>query len=185
MNRRACHVAIAIAVTSAGAAAGCSWDLERMNEQPRCESQEATPWFTDGNCDRRAPAGTVSWGSAIGTDTEPAPTRTLIERGRDRFERFCAPCHGSLGDARSVVARDMILRPPASLHEPRLREVTDRQLFDVITEGYGMMPPYRAMVAPADRWAIVHYVRVLQRSQATSISELTPELAREGERWLR
>ncbi|MGE0547146.1 MAG: cytochrome c [Kofleriaceae bacterium] len=175
----------AIIVVGAFTIPACSWELERMNEQPRCESQEATAWFPDGNCDQPAPAGVVSWRSTSDVAPDPMPTRTSIERGRDRFERFCAPCHGSLGDARSVVARDMALRPPASLHEPRIRQATNQRLFEVISDGYGLMPAYRATLAPADRWAIIHYVRVLQRSQATSISELTPELAKEGERWLR
>ncbi|HSO07638.1 MAG TPA: cytochrome c [Pelomicrobium sp.] len=95
----------------------------------------------------------------------PRPvTRETYARGRSRFEIFCAPCHGVLGDGNGPVAERGFPHPP-TFHQPRLRNAPAQHFFDVMTAGYGLMYPYADRVAPADRWAIVAYIRALQLSQ--------------------
>ena len=148
----------AITILIVIAAAGCDWSLHRMQRQPRCETASAA------DCNRAPPDGTVAMGSpAI---EPPALTRVLIERGRDRFDRICAPCHGMLADGESQVARAMTLRRPPPLIGAAAASLSDARILSVIESGYGLMPPYRAIVAPADRYAILHYVRVLQHRAA-------------------
>jgi mono/diheme cytochrome c family protein len=93
-----------------------------------------------------------------------AITMPLLQRGRERFGIYCAPCHGALGDGDGMIARRGFPHPP-SYHLDRLRSAPDRHFYDVITNGYGVMYPYADRVAPEDRWAIVAYIRALQLSQ--------------------
>jgi mono/diheme cytochrome c family protein len=125
----------------------CSWELNRMNDQPRCEPGDRRPWLPDQRCDQDPPAGTIVWRAAA--VAQPAPTRELIARGRDRFARICAPCHGSLGDGSSVIALDMVLRPPPSLLvPPDGRSVpTDLQIVETVPDEPAVEPPS----APAAR----------------------------------
>jgi mono/diheme cytochrome c family protein len=168
--------------------AGCDWSTQRMVAQERCERDEPTALFSDGNCNQAPPPGVVPWRGARGPDEAAPPpprTRALVARGRDRFEIFCAPCHGLLGDARTHVAANMLLRPPPSLHEPRVAALADTRIFEVITGGYGLMPAYRAQLAPADRWAVIAYVRVLERSQDVVLDRLPAAVQEEARPWLR
>ena len=158
----------------------CSWDLNRMNDQPRCEPGDSRPWLPDRRCDQGPPIGTVAWRVPAETARPPA-TRATIMRGHDRLARICAPCHGPLGDGNSAIARDMLLRPPPSLLVPPVSAHTDQHIFDVITGGYGLMPAYAYQLSPADRWAVVQFVRVLARSQAFPLADVPPE---EDRRWL-
>jgi mono/diheme cytochrome c family protein len=158
-----------------------------MNDQPRCKPGKSTPWLPDRRCDQAVPPGTVAWRAPAPTlaAVAPRPSRASIARGADRFARTCAACHGPLGDGRSVVARDMVLRPPPSLLVPPVLGYDDRRLYEVITAGYGVMPPYAYQLPPDDRWAVVHYLRVLQRSQRAVLAELPAVRRQEAERWLR
>lgn len=104
---------------------------------------------------------------AVPIDPDPAPprlTRALVLRGQERFRIYCAPCHGFMGRGDGVVVQRGFKQPPSFLTK-RLREVPDQHLWSVITNGSGVMYPYADRVAPADRWAIVHYIRVLQEAQ--------------------
>ena|ERR1051325_4051689 len=97
-----------------------------------------------------------------------------LQRGRQRFEIFCAPCHGGLGNGDGmVVSRGF--RRPASFHLPRLRDAPDGYYFDVISNGFGVMSDYAAQLTPLDRWKIVGYVRALQLSQNAALKDLPPE----------
>jgi mono/diheme cytochrome c family protein len=96
--------------------------------------------------------------------TPPEVSLAVLQRGRQRFEIYCAPCHGSLGDARGVIALRGFPAPP-SLHIERLRDAPDSHFFDVISNGYGAMYPYADHIADADRWAIIAYIRALQLSR--------------------
>jgi mono/diheme cytochrome c family protein len=183
--RLACSLAIGSALGLAIGACGGDGDLERMNDQPRCEPLDRRPWLPDQRCDQPAPRGTVAWRSVRAPDPVPAASRETIARGADRFRRFCAPCHGVLGDGNSPVARDMTLRRPPSLHAPLIADYPDARIHEVISAGYGLMPAYSYELSPADRWAVVHYVRVLQRSQATPLQALRPAEREEAMRWLR
>lgn len=147
-------------------------DLERMLDQKKVEPYESSPEFPDGIALQRPPARSVA--REISTE-RPARSRDLMLRGENRFGIFCAPCHGILGDGHSEVARWMSLRPPPSLHEPPVRALTDEQMFTVVTEGYGLMPSYAAALTPADRWAVVAYVRALERSQHVELDALSAE----------
>jgi mono/diheme cytochrome c family protein len=175
----------AYALTAALAA--CTWDLNRMNDQPRCESGETTFSATLGSCDREPPPGTEARGAA--DDRNDAayvhpPTRAQIERGADRFARFCATCHGPLGDGDSQVAENMLRRRPPSLHEPRIVALPDLRIAEIIRDGYGLMPAYRHELGPADRRAITVYLRVLERSQDVRLDALPTSLQAEARRWL-
>lgn len=95
----------------------------------------------------------------------PLPlTASLLRRGRERFDIYCAPCHGRSGDGQGMVVQRGFPAPP-SFHTDKLRLAPDSHFYQVITHGYGVMYPYADRVAPADRWAIVAYVRALQLSQ--------------------
>jgi hypothetical protein len=106
--------------------------------------------------------------------TIPVPmTRKLLDTGRKRYDITCGTCHGTLGDGDSIVARQMSLRPPPSLHK-----YVDRPagyIYEVIVKGFGMMGSYAADLTIEERWAVVAYIRALQLSQSTPASELSPE----------
>jgi mono/diheme cytochrome c family protein len=101
-------------------------------------------------------------------------TEQLLQRGKERFEITCAPCHGLVGDGNGVVTSRGFPMPP-TFHQDRLREVEDGYIFDVITRGFGRMYTYAARVAPEDRWAIIAYIRALQYSQNVPLDQLTAE----------
>lgn len=102
----------------------------------------------------------------------PLPiTPQLLARGRNRFNIYCAPCHSRAGDGNGMIARRGFPAPP-SYHTPGLRKAADSHFYQVISNGYGVMYPYAARVAPHDRWAIVAYIRALQLSQHAPASTL-------------
>src|SRR5262249_49768065 len=108
-----------------------------------------------------------------------------LERGRERFDVFCSPCHGRTGDGRGMIVRRGLKAPP-SYHIDRLRAQPVGYFFDVATNGFGEMSGYASQVPPADRWAIVAYIRALQLSQHAPVADL-PEtdrraIAAEGDR---
>lgn len=159
-----------------------------MAETGREKPLDSSEFFEDRRTARPLVAGTVARGH-LRADTAfytgradgalvaalPVPlTKDLLERGRERFEIFCAPCHGRLGTGEgAVVKRGM--RPPPSYHIQRLYEAPIGHFFDVMTNGFGIMPDYAAQVPPADRWAIAAYIRTLQLSQGIPVAELTVE----------
>lgn len=98
-------------------------------------------------------------------DEFPAPvTKELIERGQERFNVYCIVCHGPLGNGDGMVVRRGFPKPP-TYHDDRLRNAPVGHFFDVITNGWGRMPSYSYQITPADRWAIVSYIRALQATQ--------------------
>ncbi len=143
------------------------FSLARMQEQPRVnpfDPEMAAP-----------PPFTVARGSL--PHAPPAVTRASVARGRDHFETLCATCHGIRGDGQSVVATKMLLRPPPSLLEPRLRALSDEQISEVIARGYGLMPPFANALPEDERFATVSYVRALQIAQGVSVVALPAALA--------
>ena len=160
-----------------------------MQDQPKYIPLRPSSFFEDGRSERPLVEGTVPRGhldddTAYYTgkgpdgkflDTFPFPvTRQAIERGRDRFTIYCTPCHGQLGFGDGKVVRRGFKHPP-SYHSDRLRKVENGYIFDVITNGFGAMPDYSAQVAPADRWAIVSYIRALQLSENGTPNDVPPE----------
>lgn len=109
------------------------------------------------------------------TATNPLPiNRETLERGRERFDIYCSPCHSVAGDGDGMIVRRGFPSPP-SYHTDRLREAPDAHFYSVITNGYGMMYSYADRVAPNDRWAIVAYIRALQLSQNARVDDVPPE----------
>jgi mono/diheme cytochrome c family protein len=109
------------------------------------------------------------------TDTFPFELNSqVLRRGQERYNIFCVVCHGYTGYGNGRIVERGYVRPP-SYHEERLRKAPVGHFFDVITNGYGAMPMYRAEVPPRDRWAIIAYIRALQASQRVPESELTPK----------
>jgi mono/diheme cytochrome c family protein len=108
-------------------------------------------------------------------DHVPFPvTRQVLDRGQERFNIYCSPCHGRLGNGLGMIVRRGLKRPP-SYHIDRLRQIPIGYFYDVITNGFGAMADYSAQVVPRDRWAIAAYIRVLQYSQMASINDVPPE----------
>jgi hypothetical protein len=109
-------------------------------------------------------------------DTLPVPfTRSLLERGRERYDIYCAPCHDRTGGGQGMIVRRGFRRPPP-LHLERLREAPIGHFFDVMSNGIGVMMDYAAQVGPRDRWAIAAYIRVLQLSQHAALADVPPDI---------
>jgi mono/diheme cytochrome c family protein len=105
----------------------------------------------------------------------PVPlSKDLLTRGRERYEIFCTPCHGRVGTGEGAVTQRG-LRPPPSYHIQRLQEAPIGHFFDVMTNGFGVMPDYAAQVPVPDRWAIAAYIRALQLSQHAPVGALAPD----------
>ena len=167
-------------------------DWERMIVQPRGKAFRASPYFDDGRLMQPPPEHTVQHARALPprelvegmagpayVTSIPLPVdRAVMERGRDRFDIFCATCHAVDGSGVSEVARKMTLRkPPSLVTEPVLSFPVGR-VFYVITHGYGLMPEYRRALNVNDRWAVVAYLRALQRSQTSQLAALPEDLQR-------
>ena len=152
-----------------------------MDFQEKFDPQGYNPLFEDKAAMRKPPTGTVARGllrdsselyqgrTPDGEYVERIPVavnRRVLERGQDKYNTFCAPCHGKSGTGNGVIMRgDYGYTPASSYHVERLRQVTDGYMYDVITNGVRNMPPYAHQIPVRDRWAIVAYVRALQRSQ--------------------
>lgn len=152
-----------------------------MDDQPRANALESSDFFYDGKTMRQPIPGTVAredvvepsafetgrengdggFVTAVPAAAGEALAQPLALRGAERYDIYCALCHGAEGDGEGMLFTRAGVTS-ADLRIPRLREMPDGQLFDVISNGLGLMPPYRAQIPPADRWAIVAYVRQLQ-----------------------
>ncbi len=159
---------------------------QQMADQPRYQPLQRSTFFGDERSARPLPPGTVARGElregALYTgksngalvNTLPLPlTLALLERGQERFDIFCSPCHGRVGTGDGMIVRRGYRRPP-SYHIDRLRQAPIGHFFDVITNGFGGMPSYAAQVPPEDRWAIAAYTRALQLSQEAPLADLPP-----------
>jgi mono/diheme cytochrome c family protein len=114
----------------------------------------------------------VQEGQMAGVDLFPFEvTEEVLWRGQERYDIYCTPCHGHVGDGDGMIVRRGFPAPP-SLHIDRLREAPAGHLFDVITNGWGAMPPYNHQISPRDRWTIVAYMRALQLSQNATLDDV-------------
>jgi hypothetical protein len=167
-------------------AGGCQIRQD-MADQPKNRPLSPSPFFDDGRSERPLLENTVARGSIADDDlfvpkesnAFPLPlTPELLKRGQERYKIFCAPCHGIQGDGNGMIVMRGMKRPPSFTdpHEPRLRQVPNGYLYDVVTNGFGAMLSYSAQVPPADRWAIIAYVRALQLSRNIPASELPPDV---------
>jgi mono/diheme cytochrome c family protein len=173
-------------------------DWQRMKLQAKAVPYRDSAFFADGRVLQMPPAGAVPRERLLGqpllTDgledglpatRIPVPvTSALLARGRDRFDVFCAACHGIAGDGDSMVAANMTLRRPPSLLDAGIRAYAPGRIFRVATYGWGLMPAYRTQISVADRWAVVAYVRALQLAQGLAITDLPEELRSEAARQL-
>lgn len=153
-------------------------DDQSMRVQNRYEVYGKAPLFPHAAETQRPPDGTVAQGDLARTaalDTPPPVDAALLERGRQRYEVFCTPCHGLTGEGDGMIVQRGFPAPP-SYHEPRLRAAPARYFVDVMTKGYGVMYSYAARVEPRDRWAIAAYIRALQLGQHAQVAEV-PGLA--------
>ncbi len=107
-------------------------------------------------------------------------TRQSLARGRERFNIYCAVCHGATGDGNGMIVQRGFPQPP-SFHDQRLRDAPAGHFVDVITNGYGVMYSYASRVAPEDRWAIAAYIRALQLSQHAASADAEPNAAKQLE----
>jgi mono/diheme cytochrome c family protein len=138
-----------------------------MADQPKYEPLEAAAIFPNDQSARPLVEGTVARDTVIEPRPERSPlpmTEAVLKRGRERYDIYCAPCHGRAGDGEGMIPERGFPRPP-SYHTDRLRNAPDSHYYDVITEGFGAMFSYANRVAPEDRWAIAAYIRALQLSQ--------------------
>ena len=101
----------------------------------------------------------------------------MLNRGQERFNIFCTPCHDATGSGRGMVVQRGYRQPP-SFHDERLRTSPAGYFFDVMTNGFGVMPDYRAQITAQDRWAIVAYIRALQLSQRATKADIPPATAK-------
>jgi hypothetical protein len=161
-----------------------------MDDQPRYDAQESSEFFEDGSAMRQPVAGTVAQGQ-LHADVVYYTGRTadsllvkkiplqinmeLLLRGQERYTIFCSPCHDQTGSGQGIVIKKGFM-PPPSFHQQRLREVEDGHLYEVIRNGIRNMPAYRHQIVVADRWAIVAYVRALQRSQNATPADIPAEM---------
>ena len=143
--------------------AACNQNLT-MSDQRKLDEYERSTVFRNGKVLQSPAPGSVSREQDLGDvlAEKPPMTLALVQRGRERFNIFCSECHGAAGDADGIVVQRGFPRPP-SFHELRLINAPDEHFVDVITNGYGVMYSYADRVPPADRWAIVAYIRALQR----------------------
>jgi len=158
---------------------------QKMANQPRYDPLEASDFFNDGQSARPRVPGTVARGELTNNpffdtgkvngaiaDGYPFPvTLQVINRGQERFDIYCSQCHGRVGDGNGMIPSRGYRRPP-SFHTETLRNATTGHFFDVMTNGFGAMPPYGTMIPPDDRWAIVAYIRALQLSQNASVNDV-------------
>lgn len=164
-------------------ASGCR---QNMHNQNKLEAYEGSEFFADGQGSRQLPEGVVPRGTfgdevapytglvvatQTASDGPPAMSVELLRRGQERFNIYCTPCHGRLGEGRGMIVRRGY-KQPTSFHDARLRGADASYFVTVMTEGFGVMPSYKEEVSVRDRWAIAAYIRALQYSQNARLAEL-------------
>ena len=171
-----------------------------MDHQAKYKPQAESKFFADGRADRPLPAGTVPFGrdanqadpaflraddvlyagkNADGSFLRGFPSdltvnEAFLRRGQGRFEIYCAPCHGKLGDGQGITKSYGMVATP-TYHDDRLRTMPEGEIFNTITNGKNTMFPYADKLSPDDRWAVVTYVRALQRSHHATIDDVPPD----------
>ncbi|HEX6976440.1 MAG TPA: cytochrome c [Vicinamibacterales bacterium] len=164
------------------ALAGCRQD---MHNQPKYRGLRPSTFFADGSSARPLVEGTVARGTlqddeafftgkVSNVDVKELPIavdEALLNRGQERFNIYCTPCHDKTGGGNGMVVQRGYRQPP-SFHIDRLRQADAGHFFDVMTNGFGMMPDYKAQVDARDRWAIIAYIRALQLSQHAATADI-------------
>jgi mono/diheme cytochrome c family protein len=164
--------------------AGCRQD---MQDEPKMVPQRGTTLFADGRSVRPQAQYTVARGQldedryfytglidGKEQDAMPFPaTLAVLERGQERFNIYCTPCHSRVGNGDGMIVQRGY-KPAGNYHDAKRLAQPLSHYFFVITNGYGAMPDYSAQLTPADRWAVVAYIRALQLSQYATQADVPP-----------
>ena len=175
-----------------GSFLGCRQD---MHDQAKYEPLEQSDFFGDNRSERAPVEGTVARGQLRDDDLyyagkvngQPATafpfqiTESIVKRGQERYNIYCSPCHDELGSGHGMIVRRGF-KKPNSYHIDRLRQAPVGYYFDVITNGFGVMPSYAEQVPVADRWAIIAYIRALQLSQHATMDDVPADKRAELEK---
>jgi mono/diheme cytochrome c family protein len=170
------------------------WAFPSMEHQPKLRPQSRNEFFADGRADRVPPPRTVARGMlrtedhlhqgkdaggafAPGMPAGLAIDVSFLQRGRDQYQIYCAPCHGATGDGNGITKRYGMGATP-TYHDPRLRTMPDGEIYNTITNGKNTMLPYADKLVPEDRWAVVAFVRALQRAQQGTAADVTDAAAK-------
>jgi mono/diheme cytochrome c family protein len=172
-----------------------------MDRQLKLRPAQPNDFFTNGLSSQLPPAGTIARGEPLQTtsgevwpfedapvntgrvtgttnfvETNPLPvTGALLQRGRERFDIYCSPCHGALGDGNGITKKLGVMPTVANLQDKRIVEMTDGEIFNTITHGKSTMGAYGPILPVEDRWAVIAYLRALQLSQLGSVDDLPPD----------
>ena len=180
VGRSSAHaVVIAAACVALG---GCRQD---MHDAPSYDPLQATNFFANGAASRPLVPNTVARGQLradehlytgkingqVANEFPMPVTKQVLDRGQERFNVYCSPCHGRTGEGNGMIVQRGFRQPP-SYHEERLRNVPVGYFFDVMTNGFGAMQDYSAQVTVPDRWAIAAYIRVLQLSRSATVNDV-------------
>ncbi len=166
---------------------GCAQTLttQKMGQGPRYNPLAPSDFFPNGQSALQLAPDTVArghtqddallfTGKVNGQDATVFPfpiTRDVLTRGQERFNIYCAPCHGLTGAGNGIIVQRGYVQPP-NYHDDRLRKAPVGHFFDVMTNGFGVMPTYADQVPVNDRWAIIAYIRALQLSQNATINDV-------------
>jgi mono/diheme cytochrome c family protein len=181
--RRLRSISVTTVVAAAALLSGCRID---MHVQPRQNPLSRSDFFADQRSARPPVEGTIARGhlradtyfytGKVGTnpgDYLPFPaTREVLERGRERYNIYCAPCHSRVGDGNGFIPSRGFARKPPSYHIERLQKAPLGYFYDVMTNGFGIMSDYASQISPQDRWNIVAYIRALQLSQNATAADV-------------
>ena len=170
------------------------WAFPSMENQPKLRPQSRSEFFADGRADRVPPPKTVARGMlrtddhlhqgkdsggafAAGLPAGLSVDLSFIQRGQHQYQIYCLPCHGATGDGNGITKRYGMGATP-TYHDARLRSMPDGEIYNTITNGKNTMLPYADKLAPEDRWAVVAYVRALQRAQQGKPADVTDTAAK-------
>jgi mono/diheme cytochrome c family protein len=170
-----------------------------MDHQGKYKPQAESKFFADGRADRAIPAGAVPRGRSVEADASylraddaryagkgadgsfvrgfPAGlelNENFVRRGQNRYEIYCAPCHGTLGDGNGITKSYGMVATP-TYHDDRLRGMAEGEIYNTITNGKNTMFPYADKLSPDERWAVIAYVRALQRAAHASLDDVPLE----------
>jgi mono/diheme cytochrome c family protein len=153
---------------------------QKMAAPPRDDPYAVDPNLPGGIAAQAPVPGTVAREDPVADAPPPPVTAVLLDRGHERYDIFCVPCHGRSGSGDGLVVQRGFPHPP-DFHDAALRNAPSRHFFDVITHGYGVMFPYGSRVPPADRWAIVAYIRALQLAGHAEVAMLPADIRARAE----
>ena len=160
-----------------------------MDHQAKWRAQMENPFFADRRASRKPVEGTVAQGKLFDDDTyhlgvvdgkyigrnPEKVTKELVVHGQRKFNTYCSPCHGQTGDGKGIVAQRSLWQV-GNLQDPRVKEYPDGEIFSVASDGRRQMNGYRNQIGDRDRWAIVSYVRALQRASASTLTDVPADL---------